>query len=64
MRSQLSLTLLLIMNYSEVTQTLKKTVNIKITIEIKVQHKHHIVISYSLINRVFITYFTVTEKTI
>ena len=64
MRSQLSLTLLLIMNHFEVTQTLEKTVNIKITIEIKVQHKHCTTTSCSLINRVLITYSTVAEKTI
>ena len=66
MRFQLSLTLLLIMNYSEVTQTLRRTVNTKLTIETKVQHKCHtttsfIMTSLSLNNRLLITY-SITER--
>ena len=66
MRFQLSLTLLLIMNHSEVTQTSRRTVNTKLKIEIKVQHKcctttSLIMISLSLNNRLLITY-SITER--
>ena len=69
MRSQLSLTLLLIMNHFRVTQTSRRTVNIKVTIETKVWHKHHTMISLimtSLLlnNRLLIIYSIAEEKTI
>ena len=69
MRSQLSLTLLLIINHFKVTQTSRRTVNIKVTIEIKVQHKHYtttnlIMISHLLNNRLCTIYFITEEKTI
>ena len=57
------------MNHFEVAQTSKRTVNIKVTIEIKVQHKHCtttnlIIISCFLNNRLHITYSIMKEKTI
>ena len=68
MRFQLSLTLLLIMNHFEVAQTLRRTVNTKLTIEIKVQHKYYttislIMISFSLNSRLLIIY-SIAEKEI
>ena len=61
--------LLSIKNYFEVTQTLKRTVNTKLTIEIKVQHKCCTTTSFtmtssSLNNRLLITHFIMKEKTI
>ena len=61
--------LLLIMNYSEVAQTSKKTVNIKVTIETKVQHKcctttSLIMTSLLLNNRLLIIYSIAEEETI
>ena len=69
MRFQLSLTLLLIMNHSEVTQTSRRTVNTKLTIEIKVQHKYCtttslIMINLLLNNKLLVTYFIVKEEII
>ena len=69
MRFQLNLTLLLIMNHSEVTQTSKRTVNTKVTIETKVQHEHCIMtnlimISLLLNNKLCIIYSITEEKTI
>ena len=57
------------MNYSEVTQTLRRTVNTKVTIETKVQHKccttiNLIMISFLLNNRLCIIYSIAEEKTI
>ena len=68
-RSQLSLTLLLIMNHFRVTQTSRRTVNIKVTIETKVWHKHHtmtslIMTSLSLNNRLLIIYSIAERETI
>ena len=69
MRFQLSLMLLLIMNYSEVAQTSRRTVNTKLKIETKVQHKCCTMISFimtSLLlnNRLLIIYSIVKRETI
>ena len=53
--------LLLIINHSEVTQTLKKTVNIKIRREIKVWYECYTMISFSLTDRLLVTHY-ITEK--
>ena len=57
------------MNHFKVAQTSRRTVNTKVTIEIKVQHKHCtiislIMISLSLNNRLLIIYSIVKEETI
>ena len=57
------------MNHSEVTQTLRRTVNTKLTIEIKVQHKcctitSFIMTSLLLNNRLLTIYSIVKDKTI
>ena len=66
MRSQLSLTLLLIMNHSEVTQTSRRTVNTKLTIETKVQHKHctttSLIMTSLLLNNRLLIIYSITER--
>ena len=61
MKSQHNLMLLSITNHSEVTQTFKKTINIKIRRETKVQYEYCTMISLSLTDRLLITQF-ITEK--
>ena len=60
-KSQHNLTLLSTTNHSEVTQTSKKTVNIKTRRETKVQHEYYTTTSLSLTDRLLITH-SIAEK--
>ena len=62
MKSQHNLTLLLITNYSEVTQTLKKITNIKMRRETKVWYECHTMTSLSLTDRLLITHLIAEKK--
>ena len=61
-KSQHNLTLLSTMNHSEVTQTSKKTANIKMRRETKVWHECHTMTSLSPTDRLLITHLIAEKK--